>query len=395
MGGTFNPPHNAHLMMARAALAASDQIPQLDEVWFLPTGSSQYKRVDDATPAQRLAMVAAAVADEERINVCDLETRRNQTAYTLDTMRELIANSSADGQTSFVNLIGADLLLNLHNWYGADELMRLCSFAVFPRLNANRGLVEAAAERLRRDFGARIDWVKTELPDISSTELRARVHCGLSIEKYVPAAVQYYIDRERLYNPPSQLPRDDVVKILSETLSPHRFAHSLAVERKSVELAKIHNTPEDKAALAGLLHDCAKYLSIEDMCAEADRLGIETDEARRTSGELLHSVVGAAMLRGCFGVTDPDVLSAVRYHNTGRAGMPLLDSVVFLADKIEDTREPHPGLAEVRALAETDLVGAMILNMRGTIRYNESRGRLVHPDTPVALAYLESIKPYR
>jgi predicted HD superfamily hydrolase involved in NAD metabolism len=230
-----------------------------------------------------------------------------------------------------------------------------------------------------------------DLPGISSTELRARVHIGLSVEAYVPAIVQDYIDRERLYSPPPTLPRADMVMILKETLSPQQFKHSLSVERKAAELARIHNIPQDKAALAGLLHDCAKYLSLEDMRAEATRLGVETDAGRWDGAELLHSIVGAAMLRERFGVTDPDILSAVRWHNTGRAGMSALDTAVYLADKIEDGRAAYPGLDDVRALAETDLVRAAILSMRGNVGYIAARGLTLHPDTQDALSYLGSI----
>lgn len=388
MGGTFNPPHIAHLMIARAAL---DALP-IGEVWLMPLGIPPHKQAPEASPSERLAMVEAMLRGEDRIRASGAETNRPGITYTLDTMRGLYANNTPADPVTYINLIGADLLLSLDKWKGADELLRTREFAVFPRAGTSRVEAESAARGLRRDYGARIVWIEAALPDISSTELRARVRAGLSIERYATASVQEYIDRVRLYNPPLALSRADMIAILRDTLSKRRFEHSLAVERKSAELAKIHNVPEDKAALAGLLHDCAKYLPIETMRGEAARLGVEPDPSRWSDAGLLHSITGAAMLRERFGVTDPDVLSAVRHHNTGRAGMTELDTVVYLADKIEDTRKPYPGLACIRALAGADLLGAAAACMRGVIKHVLSRGQSPHPDTASALSYLESIK---
>ncbi|MDR1599173.1 MAG: nicotinate (nicotinamide) nucleotide adenylyltransferase [Oscillospiraceae bacterium] len=384
MGGTFNPPHNAHMMMARTALDAL----ALDEVWLMPSGIPANKPAPGVSPARRLAMAEAAASGVERVRVSDIEAARPGVTYTVDTMRGLMSGNVGGGRVSYIILIGADLLLTLDRWNSADELLRTCAFAVFPRGSAPDGEAMAAAERLSRSHGANIRWIDAELPDISSTELRERVHAGLSIERLTPAAVQDYIDRERLYNPPPTLTREEMVGILKATLSPRRLEHSLAVERKAARLAKLHNLPEDKAALAGLLHDCAKYLPVGTMRDEAGRLGVAMDASRWNSGGLLHAIVGAAMLRERFGVTDPDILRAVRYHNTGRAGMSMLDTAVYLADKIEDTRKPYPGIEDIRKLAETDLIGAAAMSMRGSAGYVVSRGQPLHPDTPAALAYI-------
>ncbi|GHU73656.1 nicotinate-nucleotide adenylyltransferase [Clostridia bacterium] len=380
MGGTFNPVHNAHLWMASAALDAL----ALNEVWFMPAGNPPYKPVEGASGEQRLAMLGVALDGLERIKVSDIELRRTGETYTIDTVKALLELEQAE----YVYFIGADLLLDLHKWYKAAELARLCAFAVFPRAGVKREVAAAEAERLRMDYGARIEWVDAQLPDISSTALRARVHAGLSIEKSVPAAVVDYIDRERLYDPPALKSRDEMVRILKETLSPKRFQHSMGTAAKAVELAARYDVSVEQADLAGLLHDNAKYLDDEGLRTEANRLGIEYDAQRWENPELLHASVGAAMLRERFGVTDPEVARAVRAHNTGSADMSRLDLVAYLADKIEDSREQYPGLDELRLIAQDNLESAVVATMSGIIRHVQSRGQFLHPDTVLALDVL-------
>ncbi|MDR1569378.1 MAG: nicotinate-nucleotide adenylyltransferase [Oscillospiraceae bacterium] len=381
MGGTLNPIHNGHITLARGAIAAL----QLDEVVFLPSARPPHKGVPDASPEQRLRMAELAAAEEPRMRVSDIELRRSGTTYTVDTLRELTLREPAE----YTYLVGYDTLLDVCSWRESSEVARLCSFAAFPRAGISSEAVRREAAALTRDYSASVTLLDIPIPNVSSTELRARVHAGLALDGRTPDRVIDFIDRYRLYDPPQMRTRGECIAILKETLSPRRYLHVTQVEAVAETLAMRFGESPDNARTAGLLHDCAKEIPLREMQEEADRLGIDVDPLRFESGELLHAFVGAALLRERFGVTEPDVIHAVKYHNTGSTNMSRLDLIVYLADKIEpSSRKGYDNLERARKLAEYDLSEAVMQAMRNAIEFINSRGSKLHPDTPAALESL-------
>jgi len=176
---------------------------------------------------------------------------------------------------------------------------------------------------------------------------------------------------------------------LSSSLKPGRFAHSLSVAWMSRRLARIHGIDSLKAEQAGLLHDCAKCLPLDEMQQIAVAHTLTDDQEILASGALLHSIVGSWVAREDYGMTDPDVLEAIAYHNTGFPGMTRLDMCVCLSDSIEPLRESYPHLDRVRALAETSLERALLLSLEGTADYVTSRGKFLHPRTQNTIAWLK------
>ena len=382
MGGTFNPIHNGHIAMARAA----DSRLRLDKVMFITSARPPHKGRPGASPEERMEMARLALASEKGMEVSGVEMRREGATYTVDTLRELTRTEPAE----YVFIIGSDSLLEFGMWRDPEVIAGLCSLAVLRREGTDDCAVHAEVERLSMELPADITLLDDAIPDISSTVIRERVHAGLSLEGLVPDAVAEYIDRRRLYDPPRELTRDERLTALRGMLTADRLEHSLGVEAMAEALARRFGIPVDQAVTAGLLHDCAKCMPLGSMLDEANRLGVRADDARRESAELLHAFVGAALLRERFGVTDPDVIRAVKYHNTGTVSMTDLDLAVYLADKIELGRKPYRGLEEARKLSERDLVGAVRLIMRDTSEYVVSRGRKLHPDTAAALESLSA-----
>lgn len=194
MGGTFNPVHLAHLVLAQEALEALD----LDEVVLLPCSRPPHKKPDRlAAPAHRLAMLRAAVRGRPGLSVSDLEVRRGGVSYSIDTMRELIRRRP---RARWVFLIGADMLQDLHSWKDVSALLGLCEFATFLRPGVD---LAAVARRLRRhgldDRKLLRGVLKSRLIEISSSEIRERVRQRRAIRHLVPAAVDRYIRRHNLY----------------------------------------------------------------------------------------------------------------------------------------------------------------------------------------------------
>lgn len=178
---------------------------------------------------------------------------------------------------------------------------------------------------------------------------------------------------------------------MERRLSAGRFRHVLGVAETADALARRHGVDVQKAWLAGILHDYARELPLEETRRLAERYGLLAVAAEPTVA-LLHAPLGAVLLREEQGVTDQDVLQAVARHTTGSPGMTPLDKVVYLADFIEPGRA-FPGVAEVRALAWQaltwqDLDGAVQEAMVRGIRFVESRGGKVDRRTLEGLASL-------
>lgn len=192
MGGSFNPVHNGHLNMARAALQSG----LVDEIVFLPTGNPPHKRAGLADKMDRLAMTQLAVAGEERMRVSREEIDRQGVIYTVDTLTRLHRQHPQD---RLYYLIGADTLCVLHTWRRIDDVIRLCAFLVMmrPGEETSRALAAADAWRSR---GADIRFLTAQTVDLSSTQVRERVRCAQPLAGLVPPAVEAYIKRHGLYS---------------------------------------------------------------------------------------------------------------------------------------------------------------------------------------------------
>lgn len=180
--------------------------------------------------------------------------------------------------------------------------------------------------------------------------------------------------------------RIDVAEIAAEVerrLSPARFAHVQGVVDTAQQLARRWDVPEQPTIIAAWLHDVAKELPESSLLKLAGDFGIIFDEEMAQMPHLWHAPVGAEIARRTFQVYDDDVLQAIRYHPTGRAGMSGVERVVFLADVIEPGRR-FESVEEMRRLSLHDLDAALLAAYDGLIRYVLARGGLLHSDTTAA-----------
>ena len=171
----------------------------------------------------------------------------------------------------------------------------------------------------------------------------------------------------------------EIKKILEYELSPKRFTHSVNVMNASIVLAEKHGANLKQAALAGLLHDCAREISNEKLLELSKKFDMNGDHVIFEQPELLHGPVGSKLAKSEYGIIDKSILYAVYYHTIGRENMSLLEKVVFVADYIEPGRK-FSGVEEIRKAAEDDLDQAMILALDSTICHVMSMGRLIHPN---------------
>lgn len=174
--------------------------------------------------------------------------------------------------------------------------------------------------------------------------------------------------------------REEMRNKLKDHLNQHRYLHSVGVMGEACKLAKIHGADIDKAGIAGLLHDCAKDFSIDESIRLLRFYGTEPDEIQLRSPQLLHGLLGYFVARDQYGVVDEDVLNAIYWHTTGRAGMTLLEKIIFVADYTEPGRS-FEGLDEIRQMACNNLEQSIVLCADSTIRYILKKGHLLHPLT--------------
>lgn len=316
-GGTFNPPHNTHVNIARQAIAQLG----LDKLLIVPCGTPPHKHSDvDKYARLQLSRIAFAGVGE----VWDYEVLKDGKSYTVETLREA---KRLYPQAELYLIIGGDSLASFHKWYRPEEIAELAVLAV-----ADRGSANTERDAFEYNGNAKVVCLKTEPNAVSSTEIRLRYQFGKDNGGLVPTAADEYVKANKLY-----AKYRDMTAKLQTYLTPERFDHTFYVVKRGLELAA--EQEYDKAFTACLLHDCAKHMGESD-CAQYGF--VKPDGMPK---QVMHAFLGAEVAKRDFNVTDEEVLDAIRYHATGRPNMTRLDKLVYVADKTEQTRRyPIDGL---------------------------------------------------
>lgn len=173
---------------------------------------------------------------------------------------------------------------------------------------------------------------------------------------------------------------EEIKKLLEKALSTKRYIHSVNVMETAVELAKRYGQDEGKAALAGVLHDCARDIRGDEAIRLCDKYGIKIDIVSRKQPELLHGLLGEKLAAELYGVNDSQILKAIAIHTMGCPGMDLLGKIIFVADYIEPART-FPAAEALRKEAFENLDGAVLAAVDSTIKYVVGKGGLLHTDT--------------
>jgi nicotinate-nucleotide adenylyltransferase len=188
MGGTFDPIHIAHLVIAELSL----DILGVSRIIFVPSARPPHKPGSEVSPVEhRLEMVRLAIAGNPRLSLSDLEVARPEPSYTVDTIRQFRRELGESERLFF--LMGADSLAQLSTWKEPHELAASCQLVALPRPGLDASAVDPR-------FTGVVRMLDTPLIDISSSDIRARVRDGLSIRYLVPDAVRAYIEEKNLYS---------------------------------------------------------------------------------------------------------------------------------------------------------------------------------------------------
>lgn len=180
-------------------------------------------------------------------------------------------------------------------------------------------------------------------------------------------------------------------KKLSKYLDEERFAHTLGVMYTCASLAMVHGYDLGDAQAAGLLHDSAKCIPNKKKLKMCSHHKIPVTEFEKVNPFLLHAKLGAYVAEAKYGIQDPEILSAIRYHTTGRPNMSLLEKIVYIADYIEPMRTKAPNLPKVRKLAFQDLDECMYEILKDTLEYLEENPKDIDVTTKEAFIYYKDV----
>ncbi|MBS5728896.1 MAG: nicotinate (nicotinamide) nucleotide adenylyltransferase [Clostridium sp.] len=358
-GGTFNPPHNGHVRLAKAA---ADEL-KLDKLLVIPSCIPPHKIAAKLADGQeRLEMCRLAFGGDPRLEVSPMELERGSRSYTVETLRELKA-LYPDSELYFI--VGSDMLESFDKWYLWQEILSLSVLCAASR-------EEGYSPDLSR-FGKlaeRIKIITLDPLEVSSTQIRNSA--GEVSSELLDPKVAAYIREHGLYDDGLNRYRE----LLRGKLNPRRLFHSECVSECAGVLAERYGASVEKARLAGLLHDVMKNAPANEQLA----LMPDITPLELLNTKVWHQISGEAFLRQNGIVTDEEILGAVRWHTTGKAGMTLLEKIIYVADFISSDRD-YNDVEVVRRLAYISLEHAILYTSRYTVNKMVSQDLLLHPAT--------------
>lgn len=357
MGGTFDPIHYGHLMLAEQIRTSF----HLDKVIFIPVGKAPHKSLEDAAnKQQRFEMTKIATKSNPFFTVSDIEIVKEETTFTIDTIIALRSDLSDQDELFFIT--GADAILLLDSWKRYEELIKHVTFIGATRPGIDEYSLVQKIDSFKKKYNAKIELFFIPALAISSTDIRTRVGEEKSIRYLLPEAVEKYIHEHFLYKT-HHARFFDMLNYLHANLSHKRFTHCIETAHVARQLAIRYNANPIKAEFAGLCHDLAKEYKIKQMIDFIDSFGIFKDPSIIKTPNLAHGEVAAGLLKRNFNIDDEEILDAIRWHTYGHANMSMLSKIVYIADIIEKSRQ-YDGVDEIRALAYNNINAAII-------RFNE------------------------
>lgn len=180
---------------------------------------------------------------------------------------------------------------------------------------------------------------------------------------------------------------EELQEAMERTLGKGRFHHTVGVAYTAAALAMVYEVDIENALIAGMLHDCGKLMSSQEMGSFCEEHSIEMNEIEKKNPGLLHGKIGAYIAKEKYGVKNEDVLNAITYHTTGRPAMSALEKIVFIADYIEPNREEIPDLAQIRKLSFEKIDKCLRKILKNTLSYLNTKNLAIDPMTQKTYEY--------
>ena len=342
-GGSFDPVHKAHIDITEKLCA------RFDRVIVVPCKISPFKQRKPASGAMRTDMLKAALCGlPVEISTFELDSPDENYSY-------ITAEHFAERGAKLYYAIGSEMLPFLKDWKNFDRLCAATSFYIIPRPG-----FPVTESILKSCGGADIEIADFTGGEGSSTEVKISLAMG-EPHKFLDKSTAAYIEKQGMYRDYCYV--NDLYKKYG--MKPSRVRHSYSTALCGAQLAKRMNIDTDKAATALLLHDIGKYVTSE----AAEKMGLHFSVDLAAMPEpIRHAEIGACILSQLEGITDSEIIGAVRWHTTGKAAMSPLEIVVFLADFIEPFRD-FAGVDEVRRATEKSVADGLKEALIQTVKY--------------------------
>ena len=370
-GGTFNPPHLAHLRLAQKAIEGA----KLEKVIIMPAFVPPHKIAHELLSGEeRIELCKRTFCGEEFI-ISDLEIKRRGKSYTVETLETL---KKLYPQDEFFLIIGSDMLLSFDKWFRFEDILKMSTLCVMTRENA-------VSKKMLSDYCKNVlklnekDYIilDCEPVELSSTEVREKAKEGGDLGFMLTEKANEYIKEKSFYTAASY---EKIKSLLKERLDEHRFVHSLGVADSAKELAARFGADEEKAYLAGLLHDITKNEANERQLQLFESDDIILNQVEKNNPKLWHAMTAPIYIKNELGIDNEEILSAVRYHTTGKKGMTLLEKIVYIADYISAERD-YPDVDVMRALSKESLEKAALYSLKYTLKKLSKSELVIHPDS--------------
>ncbi len=359
-GGSFDPPHRGHTALAAAALRQLKP----SALYFVPGFRTPFKDLLPVPFAGRAALLKAALAEaglggRKEIKISSFEADRKRVVYTYETVAHF---RRVHPGAPLYFLMGSDCLAGFGNWRRPGFILENARLLAGLRPGHSRG-----------SGGAPFTALAGRFPRADSTGIRAELFLGRRPAQLHRAVLEniekklFYLGRERA--------------LLRKLLTPARFRHSLHTAELALRLAPAAGVPQQKAALAALLHDCARDLSPEALrrrCLKRAPRAAQPFLLLKEAPVLAHAWAGAALAAEEFGVKDPEILEAIALHATGAPGMGPLARLIYVSDLANRGRAFREAEL-VRKLAFKDFEAAFRAANYVKLVYAFSGGGWVHP----------------
>ncbi len=367
-GGSFNPVHKEHVALAKAAVKKF----RPDKLIVIPTAISPHKSGGLMASAEdRLNMCRLAFSSIPCAEVSDFEIASGGVSYsyiTCEHFRELYP------QADIYFLMGGDMLASFPSWRNPERILACVTIAAGARESAKE--LKKSRSEVERAFSVKVERVHYTGAKVSSTRVRALACLGEDTGAYVLPAVRQYISDKALYLNANLAKAKELEK-------KSRWAHSVRVAAMCAENAKRARLSEEQAITMAALHDVTKNLPKDSPYLN------DFAPPQGVPSPVMHQYSGAYVAQKFFGLNDENLLNAIRYHTSGRAGMSDAEMLLYLCDMLEEDRD-FEGVEELRDIFySSDLAHAMLAALEHQITYLNACGGDIYPLTKQAYLYLK------
>ncbi len=364
LGGTFDPVHNEHVALCKNAIKELS----LSRLFVVPTFLPPHKNTEPISAEHRINMLKLALDKITEAEISTYETDKGGKSYSFETVayyKELFP----DAELFFI--MGGDMLTDFKTWKNPSKIVENAKIVVFDRENFFTDY-KREEKYFKQNFGDTFIRLKYVGKNISATKIRIYSMLSISLCGLVPDSVEKYIKNNGIYKP------DKIAKFVKDVLPEKRLIHTANVAVTALKKIKELSLDYDKVYCASMLHDCAKYMDVNsfpDFILDSD-----------VPAPVVHEFLGAYVAEKVVGITDEEVLDAIKYHTSGKANMTTLGKLIFVADMVEEGRT-YDGVEELREVYNKGLNQGFKKCLTEEVLHLKNKGGPIYFETENAYNY--------